>query len=90
MGDVKIQMSGVLNPDVRGAVPTRVADLMSKHRAIGLVTKVGEKVLVEGQASIDCVHIDLQHHAALSAHTGMWVVLMITMVMMVVTMAMMM
>jgi hypothetical protein len=60
----------VLDPYIRGAVPTRIPHLMGQCRTIRLSSKIYKKVGVDCQASMLGVDVDLQHVRALLDKIG--------------------
>ena len=52
--------------DVRGAVPSWVADLMGQDGTIWLLAKVHDEVLVEGQTAVGSVDVDAKELGTLS------------------------
>ena len=51
-------------PDVRRAVSARVPDLVAQNWTVGLLTKVHQEILVEGESTFDRVHFYLKHPPA--------------------------
>ena len=56
-----------LGRDVGGGISAREADVVGKAWPVGLLSKIHQEVLVHRQASLLCVHIDLQHDRAFPA-----------------------
>lgn len=55
-------MTLCLQPNVRCAVATRVSDLVGQNWTARFFTKVHQEVLIDREATVNCVHIDLHHH----------------------------
>ena len=53
---------GFGQPDVGGAVSSRVADFVRKDRAAWLLSKVYEEIRIQFKSTVNDVHVDLQHH----------------------------
>ena len=62
----------ILDPDVRSAVASRVTDFMGKRWSLRLCPKVHIEILVEGETSINRVHIKHDEEGSTSKdHTHM-------------------
>lgn len=55
-------MTLCLQPDVRRAVTARVSDLMGQNWTIRFFAEVHQEVLVDREAAVNRVHVDLHHH----------------------------
>lgn len=52
----------IYDKDVWGAVPSRVAHLMSQGRAFGIISEVDQEVIVDRQTSLLGVNVELKEH----------------------------